>query len=123
MYGEAVGGGTLATPGLLVRIPSQGIVRHGAEAEPRGKHQANGPGDCDRPEDPVRHAEHQADVLGIAIVAADVADADTPDQGGEPDGHDEEALAAGIAEELLLPGGGLRRWFHRLAPEVGPPSS
>src|SRR5437588_588482 len=123
MYGEAAGSVALTMPGPLVRVRPQGIVGHVPEAEPRGKRQANAPRHGHGPEDPVGHAEHQADVLGVAVVAPEVAGRDAPDQGRRPDGHDEQALAAGVAQQLLLFGGGRLWWFHRYAPRIGPPSS
>src|SRR5262245_33754812 len=117
VYGEATGSAASAPPsarrldmaGPLVRVAAQIVIDHECETEPYGKSQAHGPGHRDAPEDPVGHAEGQADVIRRTPVAVDIGVADAPDQGQGPDGHDNQALAAGMAEQLLFFAGGFGR--------------
>src|SRR5262249_56761095 len=112
MYGEA-GGGPAAHRGATASgkaslmagprfgVAAEVVVGDVAEAEPDRKQQANPPGEHDAPEDPGRHAEDEAH-LAVARRAGEIADAHAPDQCRQPDGHDEQAFAAGVAEEALL---------------------
>src|SRR6516225_2869057 len=112
VYGEASGMSGL----LVLRVLAQIVVRHDAKAEPYRKSEAQSPRKNHAPEHPVGHAEDEGNGGRIALVTHQVAGRHAPDQRHEPDGQQQPAFAARMAEELLL-FAGIAAWFgHRWGP-------
>src|SRR5437016_4578656 len=78
------------------------VIRHVKETEPYREDERETPGQEDAPEDPIWHAQNQTDLGRLAPIAKKIGAGSSPEQSQRPDHHDEEPLAAGMAEELLF---------------------
>src|SRR5437870_5211976 len=101
---------------LLEAILAQVIIRHEEEAKPNRKGEAQHPGEHDAPEDPVGHAEDQADVLHVPAVTEDVRRADAPAEGKRPDDQNDETFVPRMAQQPLLLAGVFGRLAHVVRP-------